>query len=118
MSAKKTGKKTIRVQLFNRDYEDNWKIACLYSAKKDMKDAKLISLGETFDGKKKKGVVMGTKTKTCTTKYYPGKKLLTADLKKLKKGKTYYLQFRRLNRFAPNYYYINKKPLKTVKVKL
>lgn len=115
---KKTGKKKIQIQLYNRNYEDEWKIACLYSTKKSMKDAKLVGLGEDFDNAIKKGTIQGTKTKNCVTNYYPKKKLLTADLKKLKKGKTYYLQFRRINDIANGCYFMNKKVLKTVKVKL
>ena len=63
-------------------------------------------------------MISGTKTKNCITRYDPKKRLLTAELKNLKKGKTYYLQFRRIHELASLYYYINKKVLKTVKVKL
>lgn len=115
---KKTGNKKIQIRLYNRDYNDKWKIACLYSTHKNMKGAKFASLSEGFENTKKKGKILGTKTKNYVTNYYPKKKLLTADLKKLKKGKTYYLQFRRINEFVGGYFYMNAKVLKTVKVSM
>lgn len=45
---KKIGKKKLQIRLYNRDYSDNWKIACLYSTNKNMRGAKLIYLGEDF----------------------------------------------------------------------
>lgn len=66
-----------------------------------------------------------TKTEEYNVTYYPNKKLLTVDLKKLKKGKTYYLQFRRIDRswkgegdYQGGDAYLYKKVLKTFKVKL
>ena len=112
---KRNGKRKIKIQLYNRDYSDNWKIACLYSVNKNMKGAKLVYLGEDFKKNKKK-MISGTTVKNCTTRYYPKKRLLTAEIKNLKRGKAYYLQFRRIHELATSYYYINKKVLKTVKV--
>lgn len=123
---KKAGMKGIQIRIYNRDYVDNWPVGCLYSTKKNMKGAKLACLWhENYKQpvpKKKKICVI--KTKKYVVNYYPKKKMLTLDLKKLKKGKTYYLQFRRMLRLAfpsgtdETYSCLCKKKLKTVKVKL
>lgn len=114
---KRQGQKGIQISVYNRESYDNRGVACLYSAKKNMKDAKIICLNEKFSDKKTKGVIQGRKTKNYTSKYYPKKKMLTANLKNLKKGKTYYLQFRCINELVSGYFYMNVKVLKTVKVK-
>lgn len=128
---KKTGKNKIQIRVYNRsrdDYQNNdvWHVACLYSTKKSMEGAKLACFDERFKNlKKKERKVNGKKTKDYKVTYYPKSKLLTVDLKHLKKGKTYYLQFRRMyrrlfpqsnNQRGPGY--LNKKALKTFKVKL
>lgn len=122
---KRAGKKTIRISLFNREVYDYREIACLYSTRANMKGAKIVCLNEKFSEKKKKGVIGGRGTIDYSSNYYPKKHLLTMDLKKLKKGKTYYLEFRRINKLQAHcynlptiYYYMNQKVLKTVKVKL
>lgn len=124
IKVKKSGKKKIQIQVYKRFYWEKWEVACLYSTKKNMKGAKVLYLGEEFDTKKK-GKIRGKQTKEYASNYYPKKKLYTCDLKKLKKGKTYYLQFRRIHHFNTNkeevpstYFYLYKKALKTVKVKL
>lgn len=122
---KNTEKQKIQIRVFNRDYKDEWPIACLYSTKRNMEGAKFVCLDDWFKSTKKHGKIRGTRTKRYVANYYPKKKLLTGDLKNVKKGKTYYLQFRRMYRWwdlYSNYQtgdgYLYKKTLKTVKVKL
>lgn len=126
MNIKKTGKKRIQIRIYNRDYVDNWPVGCLYSTKKNMKGAKLACLWhENYKWpipKKKK--ICAIKTKQYVVYYYPKKKMLTLDLKNLKNGKTYYLQFRRMLRLVfpsgtdETHSSLCKKTLKTVKIKL
>lgn len=120
IEVKKTGKRKIQIREYNRNFYDYWSVACLYSTKKNMRGAKLACFDREFNKKIRK-----TKTEEYNVTYYPNKKLLTVDLKKLKKGKTYYLQFRRIDRswkgegdYQGGDAYLYKKVLKTFKVKL
>lgn len=92
IQVKKEGKK-IKIQV-GQAPRARWDVACLYSTKKNMKDAKLIDLsGEhlTYNGKTGK-----FKGKDCTIRYNQKTKQLVCHIKNCKKGKTYYLQFRRI----------------------
>lgn len=118
ITAKKTGKKKMRITVTNRAYEDVCPIVCLYATKKNMKDSKIIYLSKAYTNtvdKNKKKIKETEKdyTNTITKK----NKTVTCDLKNLKKGKTYYLQFRRVGESYGGYY-VGKKVLKTIKVKL
>ena len=85
-----------------------------------MKNKKMVNRGVNHTPQPDdKRTVFTEKTKDYTNKIYKNKKSLTCDLKKLKKGKTYYLQFHRIERMGPNgYYCICKKVLKNIKIKL
>ncbi|MDY3909128.1 MAG: InlB B-repeat-containing protein [Eubacterium sp.] len=117
IGVEKTGKKKIRIKIYNRGYQDNWPVACLYSTKKNMEGAKLIHLG--VDHSKETKNVVKENEKNYNIKINKKSGLLTCDMKNLKKGKTYYMQFRRINEFYQDkHYYVNKRVLKKVKVKL
>ena len=82
-----------------------------------MEGAKLIHLG--VDHSKETKNVVKENEKNYNIKINKKSGLLTCDMKNLKKGKTYYMQFRRINEFYQDkHYYVNKRVLKKVKVKL
>ena len=121
IQAKKTGKKKIRITVNNREVNDDTSsVVCFYSTNKNMKNKKMVNLGVNHTPQPDdKRIVFTEKTKDYTNKIYKNKKSITCDLKNLKKGKTYYLQFRRIERMGPNgYYCICKKVLKNIKIKL
>lgn len=121
IQAKKIGKKKIRITLKNREVNDNTgSLVCFYSTNKNMRNKKMIHLGlEHMIHPKDMRAVYTEKTKDYTNKIYSNKKTSVCDLKNLKKGKTYYLQFRRIECMGPvGYYCIHKKVLKNIKIKL
>lgn len=119
ITARKTGKKKMRITVTNRAYEDICPIACLYATKKSMKDSKIIYLSRPYTNPaitEKKSKIKEVE-KNYTNIISKKKKTVTCDLKNLKKGKTYYLQFRRIGDCYGGYY-VGKKVLKTIKIKL
>lgn len=119
ITAKRTGKTKMRITVTNRAYEDVCPIACLYATKKNMKDSKIIYLSRSYTNPavtKKKNTIKEVE-KNYTNMISKKKKTVTCDLKNLKKGKTYYLQFKRIGDSYGGYY-VGKKVLKTIKVKL
>lgn len=119
ITAKRTGKKKMRIVVTNRAYEDICPIACLYATKKSMKDSKIIYLSRPHTNPaitEKKSKIKEVE-KNYTNIISKKKKTVTCDLKNLKKGTTYYLQFKRIGETYGGYY-VGKKVLKTIKVKL
>lgn len=90
----------IQIKVYNRKFAERWGIACLVATKKNMEDAFVIDLGKQYD------TMLITNSEyyedgddTCHITYSRPQELLTCNIKNCKKGKTYYLQFRRLEHF-------------------
>lgn len=98
---KKKGKQ-IQIKVYNRKFAERWGVACLIATKKNMSNAVVYDLGTQYDTMLITGhnptLYKESNSKYSIT-YNKETELLTCNIKKCKKGKTYYLQFRRLEQF-------------------
>lgn len=92
----------IQIKVYNRKFAERWGVACLFATKKNMEDAIVFDLGKQYDDMLITGhdpIVYKEGDDICDITYNREKELLTCNIKNCIKGKTYYLQFRRLEKF-------------------
>ena len=92
----------IQIKVYNRKFAERWGVACLVATKKNMSDAVVFDLGVQYDTMLITGndpVFYKESDDECDITYNRDTELLTCNIKNCQKGKTYYLQFRRLEKF-------------------
>ena len=92
----------IQITIYNRKFAERWGVACLLATKKNMKDAVVFDLGVQYDtmlitGNDHTFYKESDDVRDLT--YNRETEVLTCNIKNCQKGKTYYLQFRRLEKF-------------------